>query len=306
MSRVAVDRCATGDAALWHEAPVDRDAAAIAACATRCLLLELETWPKPGLVSHVDAGSNRDMDASTFLRSATAIAPYLESLARAGGRGCGMDALRAIGLDAEAAMLDATGGVNTHRGAIFGLGLLCAAAAAQAADRVGRSLSLGAIVAMLWGDEIATGPNLLQSHGEVVRRRYGAGGARTEAARGFPSIEQVALPALRLGIRLAANDAEAGRVQACFALIAALEDTNLLHRGGPEGLRFARAAAGTFLDRGGVGSSGWRDEAKAVHSAFVERKLSPGGSADLLAMTLFVAEWEAASTAPSAVSGCPG
>lgn len=305
MSRAAVDRSPRGTAAVWHEALADRDAAAIAACAVRCLLIELETWPKPGLVSHVDAGSHRDMDARTFQRSAAAIAPYLKALAGAGARGCGMDALRVIGLDAEAAMLDATGGVNTHRGAIFGLGLLCAAAAAQAAGQVGRGLTLGAIVATLWGGEIATGPTLLHSHGEVVRRRYGAGGARMEAARGFPSIEQVALPALRLGTHLAAKDEEAGRVQACFALIAALEDTNLLHRGGPEGLRFARAAAGTFLDRGGVENTGWRDEAKAVHSAFVERNLSPGGSADLLAMALFVAEWEAASTALSAVSGCP-
>jgi triphosphoribosyl-dephospho-CoA synthase len=82
---------------------------------------------------------------------------------------------------------------------------------------------------------------------------------------------------------------EAARVEACFALIAHVEDTNLLHRAGPEGLRFAQTAARTFLARGGVGQRDWRKRATAVHRAFVERQLSPGGSADLLAMTLFVA-----------------
>ena len=99
---------------------------------------------------------------------------------------------------------------------------------------------------------------------------------------------------LRRGRRLAPGDAEAAAVHCCFALIAALEDTNLLHRGGSGGLAFARRAASAFLDRGGVGAPGWRDEASRIHRAFVARHLSPGGSADLLAMTLFVDAWEAA------------
>ena len=81
---------------------------------------------------------------------------------------------------------------------------------------------------------------------------------------------------------------QAARVEACFALIAALEDTNLLHRGGLAGLRFAQRAARQFLDEGGVGRPDWRERAQAVHDGFVRRRLSPGGSADLLAMTLFV------------------
>ena len=266
----------------------------IATAAVRSLLLEVNTWPKPGLVSHVDAGSHRDMNVGTFERSAAAIAPHFTALAEAGGRGGDMDALRGIGLDAEAAMLHATGGINTHRGAIFGMGLLCAAAGAQGVGRVKPSTALGVVVAQLWGPAILSGPVLLQSHGQTARRRYGAGGARMEAGRGFPSVYQVALPALRHGAELAPCDAEAARVQACFALIAALEDTNLLHRGGAEGLRFARAAAGAFLDRGGVGRRGWRADAEAIHRAFVMRHLSPGGSADLLAMTLLVAAWDAA------------
>jgi triphosphoribosyl-dephospho-CoA synthase len=270
------------------QAPSGLDAAAIAATATRCLVLELETWPKPGLVSHVDSGSHEDMDADTFRVSATALEPYFRVLADAGARGCGMGQLRIIGLEAEAAMLAATSGVNTHRGAIFGLGLLCAAAGAVASGRIDPALSLGAVVSRLWGNSVLNGPLVLYSNGASVLRRFGAGGARIEAAFGFPSIYDVGLPALRRAAGNALGDAEAARVEACFALIASLEDTNLLHRGGLRGLRFARRAAGSFLDDGGVGRPDWRERARAVHESFVARRLSPGGSADLLAMTLFV------------------
>jgi triphosphoribosyl-dephospho-CoA synthase len=264
------------------------DAVAVAASAVSCLMLELETWPKPGLVSHVDSGSHQDMDADTFHASATALEPYFWRLADAGTRGWGMRQLRIIGLEAEAAMLAATSGINTHRGAIFGLGLLCAAAGAVASGRINPALSLGAAVSRLWGNSILNGPLVLHSNGASVLRRFGAGGARIEAAFGFPSIYDVGLPALRTAAGNAPGDAEAARVEACFALIATLEDTNLLHRGGLRGLRFARRAARSFLDDGGVGGPDWRERARTVHESFVARRLSPGGSADLLAMTLFV------------------
>jgi len=263
-------------------------AAAIGARALRALLLELETWPKPGLVSHVDSGSHGDMDATTFRHSAAAIAPFLRDLAEAGSQGRGMGRLRVIGREAEAAMLGATGGINTHRGAIFGLGLLAAAAGAKAGGRIRRAMPLGGAVAALWGAEILDDRIASLSHGERVRRRYGAGGARLEAALGFPSVHGVGLPALRRGARLRPGDPEAARVEACFALIASVEDTNLLHRGGPAGLRFARTAAGEFLGDGGVGQPGWRERARKIHENFVARRLSPGGAADLLAMSLFV------------------
>jgi triphosphoribosyl-dephospho-CoA synthase len=268
------------------QAPCGVDA--IAASAVASLLLELATWPKPGLVSHVDRGSHADMAADTLRMSAAAIAPYFHGLAAAGAHGFGMGRLRIIGLEAEAAMMAATSGVNTHRGAIFGLGLLCAAAGARGAGRVESTVTLGEAVARLWSAGILDGPVLLHSHGSRARRRFGAGGARMEAAQGFPSVYEVGLPALRGGAHLAPGDPEAARVETCFALIAALEDTNLLHRGGLSGLRFARRTARQFLEEGGVGRSGWRERARSVHESFIARRLSPGGSADLLAMTLFV------------------
>ncbi|QDP21936.1 triphosphoribosyl-dephospho-CoA synthase MdcB [Bradyrhizobium cosmicum] len=271
-----------------RRAQIAPDVSAIGAVAADCLVQELETWPKPGLVSHVDNGSHDDMDAATFRRSAAAIRPYLQGLADAGALGFGMGRLRIIGLEAERAMFAATSGVNTHRGAIFGLGLLCAAAGAKAGGLVDPALSLGDVVARLWGDSILDGPVLLHSHGSAARRRFRAGGARIEAANGFPSIYGIGLPALRRTTPVVPEDMEAARVEACFALIASVEDTNLLHRGGLDGLRFAHDAAQGFIDAGGVRAPGWRARAQSIHDSFVARRLSPGGSADLLAMTLFV------------------
>ncbi|KAB1072795.1 triphosphoribosyl-dephospho-CoA synthase MdcB [Methylobacterium planeticum] len=298
---------------------------AIARLAVACLHGELETYPKPGLVSHVDSGSHADMDADTFRASAAALEPAFADLARAGAAGEPMPALRRIGIAAEAAMRTATGGVNTHRGAIFGLGLLCAAAGATRpgpparTDRApqptrGRILEidrnrnrdgcetafaggpLGALVRSRYAEGILDGPVLLHAPGARARRRHGVGGAPAEAAAGFPTLYGVGLPALRRGRRLRPQDPEAARVEACLALIAHLEDTNLLHRGGPEGYAFARTEAARFIAEGGVARADWRARAEALHRRFVDRNLSPGGAADLLAMTLFVdaAEGDAA------------
>ncbi|WP_083237311.1 MULTISPECIES: triphosphoribosyl-dephospho-CoA synthase MdcB [Burkholderia] len=268
--------------------------AEIAAQATRCLLVEIDTWPKPGLVSHVDSGSHDDMSADTFRRSAAALRPFFAELADAGARDANMAALRRIGLRAESAMLDATHGVNTHRGAIFGLGLLCAAAGLRAASHVPHRAAapLGAIVAERWGAAIVRGPRALDSHGECASRRYGVGGARAEAAGGFPSVYTLGVHALADAAQLAPGNPEAARVHACFVLIAGIDDTNLLHRGGLDGLVFAQRTARDFLARGGVGAIDWHSRAVAAHRAFVARRLSPGGAADLLAMSLFVAAYD--------------
>jgi len=264
------------------------EAATIGRRATQALQNEVATYPKPGLVSHVDNGAHADMDHALLHGSAATLEPYFAELAAAGAAAATMDRLRAIGIAAERAMLDATQGVNTHRGAIFGMGLLCAAAGFR--HLYAPAQPLGQLVVALWSGDILAGPVELRSHGAEVARKHGAGGARMEAATGFPSLYNHALPALVEGQRLAPLDPEAARVHACMHLIGAVEDTNLLYRGGPDGLAFARTLANRFLAEGGVGDPTWRDKAVLVHQAFVARNLSPGGCADLLAMALFAQE----------------
>ena len=252
----------------------------VARCAVRALLRELETYPKPGLVSLVDSGSHADMHASHFVASASVLRGAFRAFARSGREDGEFAALRRIGVEAEVAMARATGGRNTHRGAIFSLGLLCAAAA-----RIGRG-SLGTRVRIRWGDDLAAHRRDPASHGSAVTRAHGIAGAALEAARGFPSVFETALPAYR---RLRADGVAAplARVHAFFTLVEVVDDTNLLHRGGTAGLAYARQAARQFLAAGGMRSPEGCARALSIHREFVRRNLSAGGCADLLACTLF-------------------
>lgn len=261
--------------------------AAVGAAAAAALRDELRVHPKPGLVSPLDSGSHDDMDAALLARSIDALEPYFAELAAAGAAAAGFERLRAIGVAAEAAMLRATGGVNAHRGAIFALGLLAAAAGHAAARGAPDDPSrLGARVRRLWGDALRA-HRAGDSHGSRVRARYAVGGALAEAAAGLPSVTEVALPALD-GALAAGLDFDRAAVHALFRLMARLDDTNLLHRGGREGLALARERAREFLAAGGAHAAHWRPRALAVHREFVRLRLSPGGCADALAAGIFL------------------
>lgn len=255
------------------------DPALIAAAVSRALREELETYPKPGLVSFLDRGSHPDMDAECFLASIAALEPFFAQMAEAGAADCALRDLQTIGLTAEAAMMDATNGRNTHRGAIFCLGLLAAAAGARIPGQ-----TLGEIVRERWGGQIPQAASLPgTSAGIALCHRHHLGGVRREAALGFPSVYRHGLPAFR-----STNERSAARVQAFFTLLETCEDTTLLKRGGPEGRDFARANVRRFLEQGGVSDPRWRETAAEIHHAFVCRNLTAGGAADLLAATLFV------------------
>lgn len=264
-------------------------AATIGRTAVRALYAELALHPKPGLVSPLDSGSHDDMDMGTFLRSLFALRGYFRTIAAAGAAGEGFATLRDLGIAAERRMLAATGGINTHRGAVFGIGFLAAAAGWRMRRGLTlRGAALGETVAGLWGAQIlAAAPQAPVSHGGRAVQRYRVRGARQEAADGFPTLLTLALPALDGALTNGAGP-ERALVQTLFTLMAELEDTNLLHRGGPAGLAFVRGEARRFLDRGGVFQAGWRAEALALHHACIARRLSPGGSADMLAGAHFV------------------
>ncbi|CAH0203092.1 2-(5''-triphosphoribosyl)-3'-dephosphocoenzyme-A synthase [Massilia sp. Bi118] len=259
-------------------------AATIARHAVRSLYQELALYPKPGLVSLVDTGSHEDMDASTFVRSLFSLRRYFLDIALAGAQDASFAVLRDLGIEAERRMLLATGGINTHRGAIFSLGMLCAAA--------GRSLSwqpadLRATMVDCWGAALSRHRGSSSSNGAVVHARHAAPGAREQAAAGFPAIFELALPTLRRTLALG-RGLRCARIDTLFTLMAELSDTNVYHRGGLEGARIVRDTSLDFLARGGTAADGWEDKAVAAHRLFVAHRLSPGGAADLLAATCFV------------------
>lgn len=277
----------------FEEAPLAWSPARVGRLAVRALFDEAVLDRKPGLVGRGDSGAHEDMSLATFYRSIAALRSYFPAIAALGAAGAPWPVLQAQGQAAEEAMLRATGGVNTHRGAIFHLGLLCAAAGALAArGHAPGTSAVCAYVRTAYGASVLA-PRTRASHGGAVEARYGARGARHEAAGGFRSVRRWSLPALR-GAIARTQDRERACLQALFTLVAHVSDTNLMWRGGPGGLAFAQREARRFLDRGGVFAHDWRETASSVHEAFVARRLSPGGCADLLAVTLFLHDLEGA------------
>ncbi|MCC8616420.1 triphosphoribosyl-dephospho-CoA synthase MdcB [Xanthomonas vesicatoria] len=256
--------------------------------AVGALHAELACAPKPGLVTPFDSGSHADMDASTFLRSLFALRGYFVAIAQAGSDNAPFARLRDLGIAAEAAMLRATGGINTHRGAIFSLGLLTAQAARLRVAH-GHRPSAEAVCdgVQMWRTALHAAPLDPRSNGQRVRAQHKVGGVREQAVAGYPLLREIALPSLRAALDSGATQ-DAALAQTLMQLVAQVDDLNLLHRGGAEGLAYAKAQARSFLDAGGVAQPGWRDQLSSIGTQFVARRLSPGGSADLLACAWFL------------------
>ena len=262
-----------------------------AAAASGALREELATYPKPGLVSHLDSGSHDDMDAGHFQAAMAALNASFLALAEAGSRHACFPELQRLGLAAEASMLAATGGVNTHRGAIFTLGLLVAATGFNSTGHGRPGRRLGELVRDTWGGDILALP-VSDSHGAKVRHRHGVAGAREEAAGGFQSVYRHGLPAFQAADRQGVSWRNQARVQALFALLEHVSDTTIWHRGGAAGREFAVAAAREFNAAGGIHAPDWAGRAAELHAEFIRRRLTCGGVADLLAATIFLDQME--------------
>jgi triphosphoribosyl-dephospho-CoA synthase len=287
-------------------------AAGLGALAAQALRAELALDPKPGLVTPSRRGSHADMDHATFIASIAALEPYFVDCAALGAAGAGFAELRQRAIVAEAQMLAATGGVNTHKGAIFTLGLLTAAAGWRSAHSPTTAADeLGRIVGERWGAALVAHRGELSargalSNGQRARLLHAVPGAREHAAAGFPTLFAISLPALRLATGRGVSPQRA-RLHALLTTMAVLPDTNLVHRGGPDGLRWAQQVSEDFIVAGGVFKPGWEARLADLSAAFEARWLSPGGSADLLAAACFVHCLEAAAPAaarPPAAIAC--
>lgn len=265
-------------------------ASAIGGLAVDVLIEEASLTPKPGLVDARGSGAHQDMSLGLMIHSALSLRGAFVAMALAGQRARHIDhALRerlgALGREAEASMLHATGGVNTHRGAIWCLGLLAGAAGwlGKAGDAARVASVAGAIARLADRHRpVHTG-----NKGELARRAYGVDGARGQAEAGFPHVVGVGLPTLHAS--RARGDAESSaRVNALLAIMARLDDTCVLVRAGREGLAGMQAGAAAVLEAGGVGTLPGRRRLRELEAAMQACNASPGGAADLLAATLFL------------------
>ncbi|MFJ5398238.1 triphosphoribosyl-dephospho-CoA synthase CitG [Pectobacterium sp. CHL-2024] len=279
----AVSRSAVGDDRERDALPdIDRRV-------THALTMEVMLTPKPGLVDRANNGSHRDMDVALFQTSIQAISPWFRHFTDAGYQHANtplvqlLSQVRPIGIACEQAMLSATKGVNTHKGGIFAFGLLCTAAGwlAGRGERVTQHSLCDSVAAMCHDvvrNELETCSGAVTA-GEHLYQRHGLTGARGEAASGFSTVCQYALPALQQAMAAGVDD-ETALLRTLLVLMAHNPDTNVVSRGGMDGLTFVQDYARRLLT-GPLDRQALRE----MDDALIARNLSPGGSADLLALT---------------------
>ncbi|PWM20984.1 MAG: citrate lyase holo-[acyl-carrier protein] synthase [Oscillospiraceae bacterium] len=264
----------------------------IAALCCKSMLYEVSVTPKPGLVDRRDNGAHRDMDFFTFLDSASVLAMQFRRLYRLGRIHSGrapaqlFSLLRFPGLLAEDAMYAATGRVNTHKGLIFSLGILCAAIGwhdekEERPDFDQLLAFCGRMVSPVLSQELASAHP--STGGERLFAETGRGGIRQEACAGYPTVRTVGLPALRRFLAQGYNSNDAG-VYTLLAILAAAEDSNIYARRGETVRQQVKQAAARLLDTSALPSFERLDR---WNQAFSEAGISPGGSADLLALCYF-------------------
>lgn len=273
------------------------DCKTIAFLAQKSLLDEVETTPKPGLVDLANNGSHKDMTPHTFKNSAQALLPYFEECVRLGMETARelsdttFGKLREAGLEAEKIMYKATNGVNTHKGIIYSMGVILGA--------IGRLWSVDTPIAdiNLIFDECAALTKLsvkndfAHINGTTAGGRLyllnGEKGIRGEAATGFPSVKNLALPCYKKALRETKDKNNAG-VMTLLQLMAKVYDTSIFNRGGEDGVKYAQKYAQKLLSKDNVTTA----EIQTMDRDFTEKNLSPGGCADLLAITYFLASLE--------------
>lgn len=261
----------------------------IAARTSLALVQEVETTPKPGLVDRLNNGSHRDMNLITFYRSNAALQPYFKSCVSAGLEKLApralFEKLRSLGAEAEKEMLAATGGVNTHKGAIFSMGI-AAAAAARCFPKTDPETVLSCCAQMTEGlvERDFGAFTQPKTAGEKLYVKHGITGIRGQAEQGFPAVLNVGLPVLREGLSrgLSLNDAGTATL---LHLLAVTDDTNLISRSDLRTLREIQGRLQALLADDPYPDLSVIEE---LDREFIQRNLSPGGSADLLALTYFL------------------
>jgi triphosphoribosyl-dephospho-CoA synthase len=273
----------------WLRPLTDGDADQLGGYAVASLIDEVTLAPKPGLVDIRSNGAHKDLSWSLMCTSAYALFPTFCDLARAGTNAPTTVELRehvgALGRRGEQVMLQATRGVNTHRGAIWALGLLVTAAAQAPGDRTPVRIAARAGALARLPDRYA--PARTDLKGERACRDYGVGGARGQARAEFPNVVNVALPELRRS-RQCGHGENVARLNALLAIMASLDDTCVLARGGRDALTATQYGAKRVLDHGGAAELAGRRHLKALDHQLINLNVSPGGAADLLSATLLL------------------
>ena len=273
--------------------PFDADLQKVGQYLTQAILLEVSTHPKPGLVTRLSNGAHKDMSIFTFMMSSAVLSKAFNDLQDIGQAHRGTLAelfckLRSYGVGAEAELLRVTKGVNTQRGILFAGGIVSAVSGYAMNMGLSRDALLPMIKEMAAGlvaRELKNLDHAAMTAGEKLYYKYGITGIRGEVENGFPSVVNYGLPALEDAFDKGAtiNDA---LVHALISLMTVVEDSNVIWRTDYDTLLEVQRIAKNMLSLGSVFTEKGRMAIAETERYFLQRHISPGGSADLLSVTI--------------------
>ena len=273
--------------------PFDADLQKVGQYLTQAILLEVSTHPKPGLVTRLSNGAHKDMSIFTFMMSSAVLSKAFNDLQDIGQAHRGTLAelfckLRSYGVGAEAELLRVTKGVNTQRGILFAGGIVSAVSGYTMNMGLSRDALLPMIKEMAAGlvaRELKNIDHAAMTAGEKLYYKYGITGIRGEVENGFPSVVNYGLPALEDAFDQGAtiNDA---LVHALISLMTVVEDSNVIWRTDYDTLLEVQRIAKNILSLGSVFTEKGRMAIAETERYFLQRRISPGGSADLLSVTI--------------------
>lgn len=261
--------------------------------AIEAMLYEVSCYPSFGLVSPISSGAHDDMDYYTFIKSTSVLIKYMKAFAKQGYSDKTskeiFQAIRIVGIEAEKDMFKKTSGINTHKGMIFLMGISCAAASKSIHDKMKFS-DIRKIIQSMTEGIVSTelkkiDKNKKLTYGEKLYLKYGCEGIRGEVERGIPVVFEHSL-----GVYESMEDLSVNHrlVHTLLAIMEKAEDSTILHRHEMKTLHYVQKRAGETLKIGGVSTEEGKKAIEELDKEFINKKISPGGSADLLAVTVFM------------------
>ena len=259
----------------------------LAKMAVRALYFEVKAYPKPGLVSFTDAGAHHDMNGETFYRSLFTLRHYFYQITKKGLVNDSFEELKQVAIDAEQRMLGKTQGVNTHRGAIFALGLVCVSVIRLAQEKMQFTPEdVRRQILKDWPRHLVNHLGSPESHGALVRQRYKVVDAKQMAIHGYDLIFQLLPDFISLFIETHSLDTVC--LFAYSELLLHMDDTNIIYRKGKLALDYAKNRVAELLTIRCVHTR--QKKALELHQLFSETGISPGGVADLISVLLFLGQ----------------
>ncbi|OPJ56449.1 triphosphoribosyl-dephospho-CoA synthase CitG [Alkalithermobacter paradoxus] len=260
--------------------------------AVEAMLYEVSCYPSPGLVSPVSNGAHKDMNYFTFIDSTMALSKYFILFAQEGFTDCSykemFKRIRKIGIDAEKDMFAKTKGVNTHKGMLFLMGISCAATAKAIHEKRSFSEIQGIIKMMTEGivkEELLTlDEREGLSNGERLYLKHKVAGIRGEVESGIPTVFDFSLDIYKDCGGLSINDR---LIHTLIAIMQKCDDSTILHRHSIQVLNEVKGKSREIIASGGMKTSIGKEKIDQLCIEFIERNISPGGSADLLGVTVF-------------------